>query len=1244
MRVRSALALTIVAGLAPIAGAQVDKPKFYVWSAGGLPYTESGSTRTYVNTPDLTPMVWVYNVLDQANSPVITDPENTALEVAKEVYRRTRSGAPDPLTEENVVFSFFTFGRDDISLRYRLDAAGDVIVDSNGRPLAPIGGFDCDSAAARAYSGIVEVNGSVETETDDDGRYVDSAVRFFTENDRILLDANDQGLDENFGFPDSHGRRYRNPVMLENANPDPNNFPPLKQYMDDFCTEYVSIQQDPNHDFWRQDVPNPRTRPANPPYLPDPVRMHLDNETHDGIAWVMSNNDLHMLSVLAGTDDPNTTTDDNSAYNYWANPSHKVPGTDKTLKQLYADAVQEYEGLPDYILDSETGLQANFSNPAHTADNDRNRPFMLWYADVCRQARNAVMENCFYGVVKNYWDGDCKTSNYDDGKTDGLIDKTGLFKDSNGTKNQGTYPLRVNSNELPRGWTSNFGGLAGRYWEETTGTWNVHRTFCSADMSSPVTYKLHPNDFLGHAGNPGFGDPNNTTAHNACAQQPNLYMMVFDSTGEEVNVNETIDETSLRLVRHRLESCQASNNRAHETEIVPWVAMMHETRQTPKYTRDVMAMLRSHKVSEVIMFCGRNVESPDPEVRAAAAKSWKGSQPIIDQVYSPYVWSYDRVNGTLPSGETTSQDPDKLEYVTVGAAATPATVNVDSEVFEYDGSNLLGTTLGVEVRGLYNSETGKGYFSTFQSNTVDPNISYGYTLYMECSIVPDQVDHGGFYGIVEVMDWNSGDWKQVRIIDSSQDETHQPTPPRIPHSHGLAYNLPSAEAGGVKSTRIAIDIRSSADLESGAPLYNFVSTATMYSHHGQTVETVRGAMRLRLTHFAVNPEDTFTSKYDLVQVVPFPFYMEATVNGQPGGVAGSITLGETEGEYGIGRDGTGPTLENSHTDFTFGPVDTEAFPHAPEYYKNPIIEKSESLALWEPAQLDDVTCSPAHYAQWNASNETGANWPAGYDATDEVIPSTRVLNSLFSLPTETVTLPDSTVVAKQKVTARFTSPIWTNAPAESETNLVTQPYTVWFWLTPTMQWQDVTAAMDVRISRDPDNQCREVVISSKATTPFQAGFYALVLNVIPPAIIDEPDCEAYEQYAVFCGGTTEEPGPAPIANESVISYYPTFHSVPIIQYNFRLYPDCNQDYAIDSTPLMCNLGGGTNCPADMDDGSGTGTEDDAVDINDLLYFLAKFEVGHLDADLDDGWGTGNPDNGVDINDLIFFLNHFAAGC
>ena len=68
------------------------------------------------------------------------------------------------------------------------------------------------------------------------------------------------------------------------------------------------------------------------------------------------------------------------------------------------------------------------------------------------------------------------------------------------------------------------------------------------------------------------------------------------------------------------------------------------------------------------------------------------------------------------------------------------------------------------------------------------------------------------------------------------------------------------------------------------------------------------------------------------------------------------------------------------------------------------------------------------------------------------------------------------------------------------------------------------------------------------------------------------------------------------------------------------------------------------CPADLDDGTGTGTPDGGITIDDLLYFLIAFENGSINADLDDGSGTNTPDGGVTIDDLLYFLVRFENGC
>lgn len=68
------------------------------------------------------------------------------------------------------------------------------------------------------------------------------------------------------------------------------------------------------------------------------------------------------------------------------------------------------------------------------------------------------------------------------------------------------------------------------------------------------------------------------------------------------------------------------------------------------------------------------------------------------------------------------------------------------------------------------------------------------------------------------------------------------------------------------------------------------------------------------------------------------------------------------------------------------------------------------------------------------------------------------------------------------------------------------------------------------------------------------------------------------------------------------------------------------------------------CVGDVDDGSGTGTPDGGVTLDDLLFYLLLFDAGDSRADVDNGSGFGFPDGGIGIEDLLYFLFRFDRGC
>ena len=243
-----------------------------------------------------------------------------------------------------------------------------------------------------------------------------------------------------------------------------------------------------------------------------------------------------------------------------------------------------------------------------------------------------------------------------------------------------------------------------------------------------------------------------------------------------------------------------------------------------------------------------------------------------------------------------------------------------------------------------------------------------------------------------------------------------------------------------------------------------------------------------------------------------------------------------------------------------------------------------------PYHLHAEDCAPEHADDW------GSDTP----------PSSPLLNSLFSQGTQSVRL-------------RFYGPVYTNAAG----GLGGEGVTLWYWITRSLQWQDVTDAATVTLPRSAGAAWSRDITLTGNGAHLPPGFYAVVART-----------DLADSLRLICNGTTGATPPSPGANMG-----------GLVQYNFRLWADCDNDGVIDTGGLgartFCH---GDGCAADVDDGSGLGIPDGGVDINDMLFYLSIYEASAPGADVDDGSGTGTLDDGVDINDLLFFLDRYEGGC
>lgn len=188
--------------------------------------------------------------------------------------------------------------------------------------------------------------------------------------------------------------------------------------------------------------------------------------------------------------------------------------------------------------------------------------------------------------------------------------------------------------------------------------------------------------------------------------------------------------------------------------------------------------------------------------------------------------------------------------------------------------------------------------------------------------------------------------------------------------------------------------------------------------------------------------------------------------------------------------------------------------------------------------------------------------------------------------------------------------------------------------TGSTMWVDVAPRYYAAVGGQVDSLSPRIVriggfIADSDVRMLSAGHYRVL-----------PALDAEGVPLLRCAGTYANP-PLPVATEVIEGVVHFLGGA----FEFDIALDCDADGHLNQpgdTACMRTFEG--QCPADVDDATGSGNADGGVTIDDLLYYLNMFELGTANADLDDGSGTGTPDSGVTIEDLLFYLNHFEAGC
>ncbi len=605
-------------------------------------------------------------------------------------------------------------------------------------------------------------------------------------------------------------RAYRHPFTRHASTSPAENS--LRDWMERFCARYK---------YWQA--------PGSPYHgvLPDPAAFHFDVEGY--LWWPADNNGLFMLAQLAERNDPWQGVP--TATNYWNRP---VPGCSGASLNVLYDQMRIDLGNPSGVWPADAGgvegiLLPGGIDPTQLAGDEVNRPYMLWFSSVCQRAQAAVLDASVWQVVRDPvlgWGPGVKCSNYGESRLDHLDSYTGWFMDWNEDAT-----ARIMRNRLPRAlleshpdaygkfpWANVYGVANGPTDPAGIGRWLSYRRTTFAEYDAPELYTVIDLYTLG-ANELGWdNDPLDPydDGLNACYQQPNLYLFSYPPGPGQIVPLEDRTDITLRLARHELESiiegCHdlgtaGCGNR--EWRVVPWIEMVGSL----KYTDGSPLVSKADGRRMLALLRSKNIHEIlyfKGNGGSAPLESWNDTSQVIKEVYAPRIEGTSALFG-LDTTPPAHQVPETLEF-TLRWNGTPWTMNIESDTMVVGGGVVR---LATEAKVL---------FSGLQDY---PSHLHDYTINIECD-----VSEPGVYGRVYVYDWLSDEYVLVEQLE------------------GYDYGFYTPD----RTTRRTC-------------------TLVAPSFGRQFVDT-SGLMQLKLVHYRDYVGEagvgSFTSRYDLVQVIPHP--------------------------------------------------------------------------------------------------------------------------------------------------------------------------------------------------------------------------------------------------------------------------------------------------------------------------------------------------------------------------------------